>query len=154
MASGSALLIPQVWLKQTSVRMTPTAHQNSVRVTGMPSDSRLLFRSMPNEANRMSWPFKVPPLERETEEIKAKVAFLQDAQHHGFRSYVDQDDCGAVAPDGRESLIVWRGKQRAELLLIDAGSVTEKKLFANLSEAVAFRQASVEALAWLLHRRS
>lgn len=105
---------------------------------------------MPNERKRIWWPFQIPPLERQTEEIKAKVAFLEEAYRLEFRSYVDNDDCGAIAADGRESFIVWRGKQGAELLLINTGMVTDRKLLTERQEAAAFRQASAEALAWLL----
>ena len=104
---------------------------------------------MSNERNRILWPFQAPPLEQQSEEIKAKVAFLEEAHRQGFQAYVDQNDCGATSPNGRESLIVWRGKQRSELLLIEANAVKVRKSFTDLSEAVAFRRASSEALAWL-----
>ena len=105
---------------------------------------------MPTDQTKLWWPFPIPPIERRTEEIKAKVAFLEEAARLGLCGYADQSDCGAVAPNGRECAIVWRGKQRSELLLIDFGAVIENRLFADLSEGVAFRNAAGEAFAWLL----
>ncbi len=104
---------------------------------------------MASEDTRLWWPFPVVPSVQQTEDVKAKLFFLEGANLRGCRAYVDESDCGAIAPDGRECLIVWRGRQRSELLLIDAGVVQVKKMFADLSEGEAFRQASVEALAWL-----
>jgi hypothetical protein len=104
---------------------------------------------MGNVSTRIWWPFQLPPVERQTEEIKAKAAFLELADRSGLKSYVEQDDCGAISPKGTEACLVWRGKCRTELLLIREGVVQERKLFADSSEGVAFREASAEALAWL-----
>ncbi|WP_143206241.1 hypothetical protein [Singulisphaera sp. GP187] len=109
---------------------------------------------MKNEEVKIWWPFPLPPLDRQTQEVKVKIDFLEEANRNGLRSYVEQDDCGAISPEGREACLVWRGKCRTELLLIREAIVESRKLFANASEGVAFRQASAEALAWLLSSTS
>lgn len=109
---------------------------------------------MIDEKIRIWWPFPVPPLDRQTQEMKVKIAFLEEASRNGLRSYVERDDCGAVSSDGREVRLVWRGKCRTELLLINEATVEKRELFADVSEGVAFRQASAEALAWLLSSAS
>ncbi len=99
--------------------------------------------------DRLWWPIPVEPLERQSEETKAKIVFLEQATQQGSRAFVDQSDCGAVAGDGRECCLLWRGKHRCELLLIDGGRVESRKMFADPIEVSAFHQASVEALDWL-----
>ena len=105
---------------------------------------------MMNEANRVWWPFEAMPLERQTAESKAKIHFFEEAARHGLRAFVEQSNCGVIASDGRECYIVWRGKQRSELFLIEAGEVTAKKMFVDAKDAEALRQAFAEGLNWLL----
>lgn len=108
---------------------------------------------MTESADRLWWPFAVQPVEQQSSESKAKIAFLRDATSQGLRAFAALSDCGAIAEDGRECYLVWRGKQRCELLLIDAGAVKAKKMYADPTTGLAFRQASADALDWLGHPR-
>jgi hypothetical protein len=105
--------------------------------------------NVPNEQSRIWWPFAVVNQDKLSQDEQAKLTFLEEAARQGFRAFVQQSDCGAVAPDGRECYLIWRGRQRSELLLIDHGAVIVKKMFADPSVALAFRQAYAEGLAWL-----
>ena len=61
----------------------------------------------------------------------------------------DELECGAIAENGRECLIVWRGKQRAEVFLIEGGDLKTRQSFGDPNECDAFRQAAEMGLAWL-----
>lgn len=104
---------------------------------------------MTNSTERLWWPVAVTPSERRSEEVQAKIEFLERATEQGCRAYLEQSDCGAIATDGRAVAIIWRGKQRAELCLIHPGIDMAKKMFEELTPVAAFRQASREALEWL-----
>lgn len=104
---------------------------------------------MADRSDRLWWPFPVQPVEQQSQETRAKIVFLENATSQGLRAFIDGNDCGAIAGDGREGYLVWRGKQRCELLLIDAGTVVARRMCVDLSAWSAFRQASIEALDWL-----
>lgn len=104
---------------------------------------------MSNEQPRMWWPFAVANEQGLGDDETARLSFLREASQQGFRAFIQQSDCGAVAPDGRECYLVWRGRQRTELLSIDTGQVLQKKMFADAMSSSAFRHAASEGLAWL-----
>jgi len=107
---------------------------------------------MSEPSSRLWWPFPMQPIEKQSEETKAKIAFLEEATSQGLRAFIDESDCGAIAGDGRECYLIWRGKQHCELLLIDSGSVSTKKMYVDPVPASALRQASADALEWMLHQ--
>ena len=102
-----------------------------------------------NEQSRMWWPFAVADEGDLGADEQARLSFLREASQQGFRAFVNQSDCGAVAACGRECYLVWRGQQRSELLLIEAGELVQRKMFADAVPSSAFRQAAGEGLSWL-----
>ena len=65
--------------------------------------------------DRQWWPFDVEVrLTRQSIEMSAKLMFLTSALRPGVRPFVQNSDleCGAIAENGRECLIAWRGKQQ------------------------------------------
>lgn len=107
---------------------------------------------MSEQTERHWWPFKVEiSTVSEFSEAGAKLEFLEEAVKIGAKSFVQNDEleCGAVAESGRECLIVWRGKQRADVLLIEGGELKTKQSFVAPNECDAFRQAAAMGLAWL-----
>lgn len=99
--------------------------------------------------NRSWWPFEVIPDKSQSPQLKAEIAFLVRASELGLRAYTEGSDFGAVADDGRECRIEWRGNHRRELLLIDTDKTICKQVFASRDQGTAFAQAAETALAWL-----
>lgn len=99
------------------------------------------------------WPFEVIPAKDQNQEHKAEIEFLTTATDLGYRAYMDGNDFGAVADDGRECRVIWRGNHRRELLLMECDKSVRKQLFACPDEGTAFSQAAQAALAFL-HRRT
>jgi hypothetical protein len=93
--------------------------------------------------------FATCKLSRPRQRHRAEIDFLTRAAEMGCRAYGDGNDLGAVADDGRECRIVWRGHHRRELVLIEGEQATGKKMFANSEEAAALRAAAEAALAFL-----
>ena len=109
---------------------------------------------MSDRTSRVWWPFKVIANERQTDQHRAEIDFLVRATDLGSRAYVDGSDFGAVAGDGRECRIVWRGGHRRELLLIDGEKNVDKKMFASPDENIAFKEAADAGIAFLEKRAS
>lgn len=101
---------------------------------------------MATAIDRRWWPFPLQDHEPQAKEAKAKLAFLEEAARRGLRGFIDRSDCGAVAEDGRECYLAWRGKQRCELRIIESGIVRSRKMFVDPVACVAFQQAAEEAL--------
>jgi hypothetical protein len=102
-------------------------------------------------SDRSWWPFQIQATEPLSEENKAKVVFLEEATRRGLRAFLDENEsgCGAITDEDRECFLVWRGKQRCELFLIENGVIKDRKILFDLMEATAFRQAAAEGLDWL-----
>jgi len=65
------------------------------------------------------WPFPVISPDRQTEQHKAEIRFLEMATAQGFRPYTfGAEHFGAVADNGREGLVLYRGRSRWEVVLI------------------------------------
>lgn len=101
---------------------------------------------------RQWWPFAVDEhSEQQSIEMTVKLRFLTEATRCGCKAFVQNNEleCGAVGDDARECLIVWRGKQRAEAILLREGELTHKRTFSSVVEGEAFNAAAVVALRWL-----
>jgi hypothetical protein len=103
-------------------------------------------------SDRQWWPFamSVDP-EMQSPENAATLQFLSKALHAGSRSYLQHSDTemGAIADNGRECLIVKRGKQRAEVILVERGETRHRHVYSYAEECEALRKASATALQWL-----
>ena len=103
---------------------------------------------MSESTGRIFWPFEVPSVDDMSPESRAKVAFLEAATAAGFKSYVDESDCGALGGD-RECWLVWRGKHRSELVLIERGQVIDRSMLVDCVPWLAFDRQVVTGLDWL-----
>ena len=101
---------------------------------------------------RRWWPFELEsPIAKESAESNAKREFLDEVTRIGAKGYVQNNEleCGAVSENGCECLVIWRGKQRAEVLLINCGKLSLKQSFFSTNECEAFRQAADKGLEWI-----
>ncbi len=104
-------------------------------------------------SDRQWWPFaKGVSSEKKTAETVAKLDFLTKALRPGVRPFVQHGDTeiGAIADNGRECLVVRRGKQRAEVVLVGQGETRLKHVYFDAGECEAFRKASAVALQWIM----
>jgi len=107
---------------------------------------------MTTHSDRQWWPFDIDvSTDQKSTETSLKVSFLTNALRPGVRPYIQNCDleCGAISENGRECLIVWRGKQRSELLLWKHEQLMLKRGFTAIGEGEAFRQATSVGLKWL-----
>lgn len=105
-----------------------------------------------NSEQRRWWPFNVQVTpDKQSSEVKLKLAFLREATDRGLKAYLQNNEleCGAVADDGKECLLAWRGKQRTEMFLMESGKLVSRKLYTDHEEGAAFLQASAKALDWI-----
>lgn len=104
------------------------------------------------QSDRRWWPFaiSVDP-ELQSPENRVTLEFLGEAFRPGVRPYLQCADTemGAIADNGRECLIVKRGKQRAEIILVESGEARLKRVYSDACEYDALRRASAVALQWL-----
>ena len=95
-------------------------------------------------AEKKYWPFKVLPVEQQTDQHKKEIGFLETAYREGFRSYQFwAGDLGAEAPNGRIGEIVIRGQRGWEVILY-AGDEDVASTFTHDIE-----EAGQAVLAWL-----
>jgi len=70
-----------------------------------------------NYQQRRYWPFEVLPPEKQTEEHKQEISFLESAHRQGYQAYTSgAGDFGATVNE-RGGLIVGRGLRRWEVVL-------------------------------------
>jgi hypothetical protein len=102
--------------------------------------------------DRQWWPFAVDAnAEQQSTEMTVKLNFLAEAARCGGRAFVQNNEleCGAIGDNGRECLIVWRGKHRAEAILLQSGELKLKRAFSSVVEGEAFNDASAVGVRWL-----
>lgn len=104
---------------------------------------------MIDQAKRTWWPFEAISEANRDAEHKAGIDFLMRATQVGFRAYMEGGDFGARSGEGRECRIIWRGKQRRELLLIESEQCVHKEMFIAAEEGAALAQAATVGLAFL-----
>ena len=101
--------------------------------------------------DRRWWPFPVKvSAEAMSLELRDRLDFLDEAVRGGLRAYLENNElfCGAISDSGRDCLIIWRGRQRAELILRRDEEVVLKKLFSELAAGEAFRCAAGIGIRW------
>jgi hypothetical protein len=70
-----------------------------------------------NYPQRRYWPFEVLPPEKQTQQQKQEISFLETAHGEGYQAYMcGAGDFGATANE-RGGLIVVRGRRRWEVVL-------------------------------------
>lgn len=107
---------------------------------------------MNRQSDRRWWPFAISvDVETPSPENKATLDFLSEALRPGVRPYLQNSDTemGAIADNGRECLIVKRGKQRAEIILVESGETRFMHVYSDVGEYKALGKASAVALQWL-----
>ncbi len=84
------------------------------------------------------WPFDVLPLEDRTEQHKREIRFFETAEQQGYKGYEMGATLalGAEAPNGREGMILRRGRNRWEVSL-GANQKEESSAFYHDFDAAA-----------------
>jgi hypothetical protein len=98
---------------------------------------------------RRYWPFMIPIPARETEETKRQVAFLEDANRQGHRSYDQGSLIGAVAGSGRAGEMIPRSGQDRGLrryweVVLSHNSCADDSFYVD-----GFENAAEAVLLWL-----
>ena len=89
------------------------------------------------------WPFEVLPVESQSKQQQAEVAFLEAAFHQGYRPNVDSMQAFCITAGNKGARILVRGRSQWEVLL---GFVDQQVLSAYV---IDFNAASKAALDWV-----
>jgi hypothetical protein len=89
------------------------------------------------------WPFDVLPTNKQTDQHRHEITFLDTAYRNGFRSFVFGSGSMGAESDQRKGEIIWRGRMRWEIVLTTTDMT---KLSAYLDD---FECAAKAVMDWL-----
>ena len=97
-----------------------------------------------NRESALIWPFDVLPTDKQTDQHRLEISFLQTAHEQGYISYTfGAGDYGAMTNDGKNGEIIRRGRNRWIVVLGIDGHTHQT------STHDTFSSASVVVLNWL-----